>query len=191
LYGLKFLKQFIHAPRDVGAVLPSSHALADRVCEAARVRDCDTVVEWGCGTGAITEVLLDHLKPDATFFAMEISEDFVQTMAERFPQVVVHHDSAANTRRYLERLERSHCDGVVSGLPWTTFSHELQDELLEALVEVLRPGGRFVTYTYIMSPYLAAGRRFREKLESRFTRFSVSPIVWMNVPPAYVYIAEK
>lgn len=188
---MKFFKQFVQAPREVGAVAPSSRILADRVTEAARIRSADTVVEWGCGTGAITEVVLEKLRPSATFFAMEISTEFCETMGRRFPDVVVHQDSAANTRAYLEQRGLAHCDSIVSGLPWASFTPELQDELIRAMVDVLRPGGHFVTYTYIMSPFIPAGRRFRERLGKSFRLFDVTPLVWRNVPPAYVYIATK
>lgn len=191
MYSLRFLKEFITSPKAVGAVLPSSSRLASRVVEEARVGHASVVVEWGPGTGAITNAVLERLPHDATFFAMEISPEFVETMRVRFPQVTVHHDSAANTRRYLEQRELQSCDSVVSGLPWTSFDDALQDSLLDALVDVLRPGGLFVTYTYIMSPMMPGGRQFRRKIRERFSRVDTTPLVWLNVPPAFVYVAEK
>lgn len=181
----------MNAPRHVGAVAPSSRYLAEKVVETARVSEASIVVEWGPGTGAITQPILEKLPSDAQFFAMEINDDFVRAMAKRFPQVVVHADSAANTRFYLEQLEAQSCDSVVSGLPWTSFGDELQDELIATLVDVLRPGGRFVTYTYIMSPLMPAGQKFRAKLMREFSHFEVTPLVWRNIPPAFVYLAVK
>lgn len=191
MYALRFLKEFLAAPKDVGAILPSSRYLAARVVEEAGVGHASVVVEWGPGTGAITEAVLERLPRDAVYFGMEISPDFVEAMRRRFPQVKVNHDSAVNTRRYLEQLGLHSCDSVVSGLPWTTFSDELQDSLLDALVDVLRPGGRFVTYSYIMSPLMPGGRKFRRKIRERFSHVYQTPSVWRNIPPAFVYVAEK
>lgn len=191
LHTLQFFKEFMVSPKHVGAVAPSSKYLAGRVVEMARVEEASIVVEWGPGTGAITQCVLEKLPSDAQFFAMEISEDFVRTLAARFPQVVVHPDSAANTRKYLERIGAQSCDSIVSGLPWASFNDALQDQLLDTLLDVLRPGGRFVTYTYIMSPLMPAGQKFRAKLKRRFSHFEVTPMVWRNIPPAFVYLAVK
>jgi phospholipid N-methyltransferase len=122
---------------------------------------------------------------------MEITPEFVETMKLRYPDVVVHHDTAENTRRYLEDCGLHSCDCVVSGLPWTSFSDELQDSLLNTLVDVLRPGGLFVTYTYVMSPLMPGGRKFKRKVLERFSRVDCTPFVLVNVPPAFVYVAER
>ncbi len=188
---LKFVKQFVHKPGWTGAILPSSSILASMVTECAQVRKADTVVEFGPGTGAITECVLKCLRPGANFFAMEINSEFVEIMRRRFPQVKVHHDSASNTRRYLGQLEISYCDSIVSGLPWTVFNEALQDELLDAVEDALGPGGSFSTYMYINSIVLPAGVRFRAKLRARFGKLNASPMVWRNVPPAVVYSVRK
>ena len=46
------------------------------------------------------------------------------------------------------------CDCIISGLPWATLSIELQDKLFKAVLESLRSGGRFVTFSYIQSPMI-------------------------------------
>jgi phosphatidylethanolamine/phosphatidyl-N-methylethanolamine N-methyltransferase len=189
--GLKFFKQFLSSPAVTGSVTPSSRALADAVVRMARVSEAGTVVEFGPGSGAITGSIVANLAADAAFFAMEINADFVAIMRDRFPNVTVHHDSATNTRQYLEQIGASSCDSIVSGLPWTFFKDELQDELLETIHDVLRPGGVFSTYMYIHSPVAPAGRRFVGKLRSRFSHVEDSPVVWRNLPPAIVHGARK
>jgi phospholipid N-methyltransferase len=58
-------------------------------------------------------------------------------------------------------------------------------------VDVLRPGGLFVTYTYVMSPLMPGGRKFKRKVLERFSRVDCTPFVLVNVPPAFVYVAER
>jgi phospholipid N-methyltransferase len=161
------------------------------IVRTARVAEASVVVEFGPGTGAITEVLLPSLKPGATFMAMEIDPEFVAVLRERFPGVRIHHDSAANTRRYLAEMGLDACDAIVSGLPWSLFSEALQDELLGAAYDVLRPGGILVTYLYIITPATPGGAKFRKRVKERFSNTGASPIVWKNVPPAFVLWAEK
>ncbi|MDZ4858691.1 MAG: methyltransferase domain-containing protein, partial [Candidatus Hydrogenedentes bacterium] len=148
MHGLKFLKEFIANPGDVGSVTPSSKQLAAVVVETARVPQAKVVVEFGPGTGAITQALIPSLRPDATFFAMEINEDFVNLLRKQYPSATFHHDSAENTQKYLKKAGVEYCDAIVSGLPWTFFTEPLQENLLDAALHALRPGGLFATYVY-------------------------------------------
>ncbi len=191
MYGMRFFKGFIGAPNRVGSIVPSSRELATVVVQAAKVPEAKVVVEFGPGTGAITEQILPFLQPGATFFGMEINPDFVKVLKKRFPAVQVFEDSAANTPGYLAQLGETHCDSIVSGLPWTVFNDRLQDELLDAIVASLRPGGTFATYTYIHSTAVPSGKKFRKKLKRRFSQVGETGIVWKNVPPAMVLWAQK
>jgi phospholipid N-methyltransferase len=188
---MRFLKGFIEAPNRVGSIVPSSRELASVVVKSAKVPDAGTVVEFGPGTGAITERLLELLRPEAKLIAMEINPDFVKLLKQRFPNLLVFNDSAAKTPEYLAKIGETYCDSIVSGLPWTFFGDELQNELLDAAVASLRPGGTFATYTYIHSPAVPSGKKFRLKMKERFSRTGESSIVWKNVPPAIVLWAEK
>ncbi len=191
MYAMRFLKGFFEAPNRVGSIVPSSRELASVVVQSAKVPEARTVVEFGPGTGAITERLLDVLHPEAKLIAMEINPDFVEVLKKRFPALTVFNDSASKTPEYLSKVGETCCDSIVSGLPWTVFSDELQDELLDAAVASLRPGGTFATYTYIHSPAIPSGKKFRQKLTERFSRTGETNIVWKNVPPAIVLWAEK
>jgi len=191
VYAMRFFKEFITSPGRVGSVIPSSKELAMVVTRAANAPHAKVVVEFGPGTGAITEVILASLREDAKFFAMEINPDFVKILQKRFPSLQVFQDSAAKTPQYLPQIGETHCDAIVSGLPWTVFSDQLQDELLDAIIASLRPGGTFATYVYIHSPAVPSGKKFRNKLKARFSRTGQTGIVWKNVPPAMVVWAEK
>ncbi len=186
-----FLKQCIVAPRTTGAIAPSSKALGRCVAEAAELDRASVVVEFGPGTGVLTEVILERLPEGAVFFAIEINEEFVKILHKRFPNLQVFHDTAANTRIYLNQLGLDGCDCVLSGLPWSLFEEPLQDQLLDAILDVLRPGGRFVTFTYAISPFTSGGKRFRRKLSERFARVKKTRVVWRNFPPAFAYCAAK
>ncbi|NUM52966.1 MAG: methyltransferase domain-containing protein [Candidatus Hydrogenedentes bacterium] len=191
MYALKFLKEFIARPGDVGSITPSSKQLAAQVVDCAQVPKANVVVEFGPGTGAITEVIVPSLRPGAKFIAMEINSDFVRLLRDRFPSITVHEDSAANTPKHLKELGVGHCDSIVSGLPWAFFKESLQNELLDGAVEALRPGGTFATYIYVTSYPMPSSMKFRNKLRSRFSQVGLSRVVWANVPPAIVIWGRK
>ena len=78
-------------------------------------------------------------------------------------------------------------DCVISGLPWANFNDRVQDDLLDAMFEVMAPGGQFTTFAYMHGLALPSGRRFRAKLDDRFSRVDRGDVVWRNAPPAVVY----
>ena len=51
--------------------------------------------------------------------------------------------------------------------------------------------GRFVTFAYIHAQPMRQAKRFREKLNHTFAAVEKSPIVWKNLPPAFVYCCQK
>ena len=188
---LNFVRQFITHPTQTGAIWPSSAQLAHVITEAAHLPEASVIVEWGPGTGVFTEQILTKISKDALFFAMELNPDFVTATHTRCPNAVIYHDSATNTSKYLKRHDQSLCDSVICGLPWAAFDESLQDALLDTLLDILHPGARFLTFAYLQGLLLPAGRRFRKKLLSRFSRVTTTRTVWRNTPPAFVYVATK
>lgn len=188
---LHFFKEYCVSPKHVGALTPSSRELADMVTDAAGVAQADVLIEFGPGTGVFTEMIQSKIGEETRFFAIEISEEFVKIVRARCPEVQVFHDSATNAAQHLESLGLSHCDCIISGLPFAVFSDELQDQLLDAAIEVLRPGGVFVTFAYCQSPYLPGGRKLKQKLRERFSSVEKTRTVWKNILPAFAYRAMK
>lgn len=192
MYTLNFMKEVIRTNKSTGALAPSSRALADAVTDMANLKGQKVIVEYGPGNGVFTEVILQKKDPDAFFIAMEVNPEFVKLTQQRCPGCRVVEDSASNTLNYLREAGHEHCDVIISGLPWTRFEEPLQDEILEATFDALKPGGRFVTFAYSFSPHLPSGRRFfKSKLPVKFARISRSAPIWNNFPPAVVFLAEK
>ncbi len=187
----RFFRHFIASPTQTGALLPSSTGLARLITDEANIESASAVVELGPGTGVFTRQIIERVAQNAVFFAMEINTDFVEMLKKTCPKATVFNDSATNTTKYLKQFGLEHCDTVISGLPWASFETQLQHEIMDAVIDALKPGGRFVTFTYIQSPFLPAGRRFRRLLSDRFSKVTTSRIVWRNLPPAFVYCAIK
>lgn len=186
-----FLGALVSQPRSTGAIAPSSPALAEQMVAGLDLPHADVVVEFGPGTGSITRAIERHARPDATVALLEIHEGFAARLREAFPRFHVFHDSAEHLRQHLQALGKPHADCVVSGLPFAAFPEALQEALLQAAHDGLRPGGRFTTFTYIHARHLPLGRRFYERLRGRFGQVEISPVVWRNLPPAVVYSCSK
>ncbi len=188
---IKFLTQFLIHPTKIGAVAPSNNKLCDLITDMADLPNISSVIEFGSGTGVITEKIVNKISSDTTFFAMEINETLVETTKKRCPNATVYQESASNAKKCLELNGVSGCDRIISSLPWSTFSDDLQDDLMETIMEVLNPGGKFLTYAYVPGLVFPSAIRFRKKLNEKFDKVSRSKIVWTNFPPAFIYFAEK
>jgi phosphatidylethanolamine/phosphatidyl-N-methylethanolamine N-methyltransferase len=182
-----FVREYLRAPRTIGAVAPSSRGLAELIVNLAGVAQADVIVEFGPGTGAFTQRILEVKRPGAKLVAVEFHPKMAAQLRLRFPQVDVVEDSVANLGRILAERGIKQVDSIVSGLPWAAFDAGLRDQLLEATLVVLKPGGRFATFGYLEGSILPTGRRFRRKIQRLFTEVHRSPIVWANMPPAFVY----
>lgn len=189
-YG-RFVCESVLHPTCVGAIAPSSQRLARRMVEWIDWKSVDSVVEYGPGMGAFTEQILQSKRPDAEFFAVELNTQFAATLATRFPDVPILEDSVANIEELCRQQGVSGIDSVVCGLPWAAFSDRDQTAYLDAMMKVLKPGGHFATFAYLQGMVLPAAHRFRKKLQSYFGEVHVSPTVWRNFPPAFVYQCRR
>ena len=187
----RFLATFLRHPIKTGAVAPSSRWLAERMTEDMALREAETVVELGPGTGVFTRAILDHIGSETIFLAIEINPAFAVELERQFPQAHIINGSAENLDEYLAQYGRASADSVLCGLPWAGFTQDLQDRLLSAVLKALKPGGRFATFAYCHGAVLPAGRRFREMLESNFAKVRTTKVVWRNLPPAFVYRCER
>ena len=188
---VQFFKQFIRYPGATCAVAESCGELAELITDAAELSQASMVVEFGSGTGVFTEKILEKTSEDTRAFALEVNAEFVEATQRRCPQAVVYYDSAVNVARYLKEFGVEKCDRIICGLPWASFPEEMQDRLLDTISDVLEPGGKLLTFAYVHGLFLPAGRRFRRCLSSRFQRVTATRIVWQNLPPAFVYCAER
>lgn len=185
-----FLKEFARAPKRVGSVTPSGTQLARRMVESAEIGPGHVVVELGAGTGPVTQVLCEA-HPDAPLLVLEPSAQMAAVLREQWPDITVIERFAQDLPELMADWGHPKADRVVSSLPWTMWSDEVIAAGLDAVIEVLAPGGRMVTFSYVHSQTLMPGaKRFRAALDARFSRVSRTEVQWRNVPPALVFVCD-
>ena len=185
------LAQFLKKPLTTGAVCSSSPGLARMLVAGIGLECSSYVAELGPGTGAVTGTILRSMPEKSRFFAVELNSDVISAFHAVFPEVTIYNDSAANLPALLRKENIAALDAVVSGLPWAIFPDKLQDDILTAIFESLRPGGYFTTFAYIQGVLLPSGKRFPKRLSRIFAKVEKSPVVWKNFPPAFVYRCQK
>ena len=187
----RFFTRFLRQPGLIGAVAPSSRRLAEQVVAPVDFSTASAIVEYGPGTGVFSRLVLDRLREDTAFLAIEMDGCLCRLLEAEIPDLKVVNGSAAHAKELVEEQGLGEVDAIISGLPWACFPEQLQDEILQATVSALREGGTFSTFAYLQGLFLPAGLRFRRKLKESFSRVELSPVVWRNLPPALVYWCTK
>jgi len=181
---LQFLEAFLREPLTVGSLWPSSAALARVVADSSEFVPSDTVVELGPGIGSFTKLLLERLDERGRLLAFEISETNIAALREGFPRCQAIHDSAEHLVRHLGE-QKARC--IISGLAWGNMMPAAQDRIMSAVSSALAPEGQFVAFAYIHARYFPTTLRFRKLMFREFSRVETTPVIWRNLPPAYVY----
>jgi len=181
--------EFLRRPLTTGAVAASSRRLAHAMTEGIGLEQARLVVELGPGTGVFTGAILARLAPNARLVAVELNPVLAARLSatRRDTRLTVVQGTAAG----LATEVGEPVDAVVSGLPWTVMSQERRAHILDAVTEVLSPGGRFTTFAYLHAAWTPPARHFTAELVCRFDRLERSKTVWANLPPAFVYRATR
>lgn len=180
----RFVEAFIREPLTVGSFWPSSAALSQAVAESCDFKPDSTVVELGPGTGSFTELLLERLDKRGRLLALEITATNIELLRRRFPRCHVIHDSAENLASH---LGGGKADCIISGLAWGNMLPAAQNRIMRAIVNSLSRRGQFVAFAYVHARYYPTTLRFRKLMFREFARVETTPIIWRNLPPAYVY----
>ncbi|MCL2674144.1 MAG: methyltransferase [Defluviitaleaceae bacterium] len=178
--GLSFIKQYRSTPGAVGAVLPSSKYLADKMIHNIGFDNAQCIVEYGPGTGVITDEILKHRKPDTVVLLFENNVEFYKLLSEKYSDEVNLHivnDSAEHIGKYLQQYNIECADYIISGLPFTSLPKKVSLEILAQTKKYLKPGGSFTTFQYTMLKRDFIGQFFDSITIERELR---------NIPPAYV-----
>jgi len=181
LSGLSFLKQYITKPRTVGAVLPSSKYLADKMTQDIDFQNAHCVVEYGAGTGVFTDSILKLRNPATTVIIFENNEEFYTLLTEKYAKeenVHITSDSAEQVGEHLQKHNFTHADYIISGLPFASLPQVVSANIMAQTKKYLKQGGSFITFQYTMLKKDFIGQYFPNISIKREVR---------NVPPAHVF----
>ncbi|PGA02983.1 class I SAM-dependent methyltransferase [Bacillus mycoides] len=178
---LSFLSQCITNPRNVGAVLPSSKFLAEKMMENINFENAKYIIEYGPGTGVFTEKLLKKRNSNTTLMLVENNREFYLMLKEKFKEeknLFIVWGSAENIDEYLKNFSIPYADYIVSGLPFASLPQNVSDEILLTTTKILKKDGVFITFQYT---------KFKKKFLNQF--FDTIDEKWelRNVPPAFVF----
>lgn len=170
-----FWREAARRPRDLGAVVPSSRALA-RAMAMAVPPDAERVAELGAGTGALTRGLWERGLHPAHCLLVEPNPVFAAHLRRSWPTARVIQGYAQDL------LPTGELDAVVSGLPLRAMDAGTVEGIVAASFAALRPEGVFVQFTYGLRCPIPGEVLERLGLVAERWRW-----VYANIPPACVW----
>jgi phospholipid N-methyltransferase len=168
---LRFTRQFLRHPRQLGTVVESGRRLARRMAE--EIDGSSRVIELGPGTGSVTMEILKRLPEGGRLTCIEINAEFCRCLREiQDSRLEVVNGDAAQCERYVDEA-----DCIVSGLPLALFGRREK----ERVFELCERCGKYIQLQY--TPVL--GKEIRRHFADVKLKF-----VPLNLPPAIVYVCK-
>lgn len=180
---VRFLRSWIEKPLHMGAVMPSGKVLARTMAGYVDINSDAPVIELGPGTGAITHALIAHGIDPKRLVLVEYNPSFCALLRDRYPQATVVQGDAYRLRDSLWKVMSERASAVVSGLPLVTKPMLTRLRLMRDAFVMLAPGAPFVQFTYSVAPPIP------KSVQGVTTE--ASERIWMNIPPARVWVYRK
>ena len=152
-----FLTQFGKQFKTTGSMVPSSRYLARAITRflAERGDEPIRVLECGPGTGPFTDQIVQLLRPGDTFDLVELNDQFVQILNQKFERLPSWSEMAEQSTIHQLPLQEfkseAPYDFIISGLPHINFPEDIVGEIMQSYFSLLKPQGvlSYFEYMYI------------------------------------------
>ena len=184
----EFVKAAFRDPKNVSTIFPSLRFLAKSLIKHSDMAAGHSVLELGCGSGAITRHILSERASLKNYIGIEIDSDLVDFLKKSYPNETFLAASADNLK---EHIPDESIDTVICSLPWTLFAGDLQESITQEMHRVLKPGGKFTTFLCLHSLSYPGAPRAKKIFRQHFAGFEKRETIARNIPPANVYMGQK
>ncbi|MFC1842681.1 class I SAM-dependent methyltransferase [Candidatus Dependentiae bacterium] len=191
-----FFSAIFRNPKRIGAALPSSRFLANKITKHIATKDCPIkVLEVGAGTGVFTEKILQKLAKDDILDVIEIDPGLCDLLKEKFKK---HTNVHVHCLSVLEWSPEYKYDFIVSGLPFNSFGAAFVQDVLDAYKKIIKTGGVLSYFEYMWASGIKKFFLTSEKKQDFLQNVNIRKdfikqfgfdrdFVFLNIPPAYVY----
>ena len=180
---IRFIKGMIAQPKTVGAIMPTSARMANKMASIIDTGSGLPVLELGPGTGVITKAILAKgVKPE-NLVSIEYSTGFVEHLRGKYPGVNFINGDAFNIAETLKDYRGQKFDCVISGIPLLNFPMHQRVTLIESLLDLMPAGRPVVQFSYgPISPVTARPDSYKIEHFDFIVR---------NIPPAQIWHYKK
>ncbi|MFC9539084.1 class I SAM-dependent methyltransferase [Lysinibacillus sp. NPDC056959] len=176
-----FIFQYLLNPRKIGAVLPSSNYLAEKMVGSIDFHNAKYIVELGPGIGVFTDKIIENRNQHTVVMLIENNKEFCTLLKEEYKNeknLIIINDSAEEIDKYTKDFNIPYIDYVVSGLPFASLPKSSSSAILIKTKKLLRKNVIFITFQYTLLKKGLIGHYFKQINIKREYR---------NIPLAYVF----
>lgn len=174
-----FFKRWLANPLSMASVTPSAPSLSRLMAEQIRLQPGEVVVEFGGGTGPVTQAILESGVPPDRLYTVELDPELAAFLRNRFPDIHVLEGDVVDIRRMLPERVIGKVGAVLVCIPMILIPVADQRSIVDAIFDVMPPGRAFYAYTYSASSPL---KRKALAVRGRRVGFTLA-----NIPPASVW----
>jgi len=167
----------------VGAIAPSGNALANVVAKQVDPSSLGPIIELGPGTGSMTDALIKRGIDPKRLILIEFNKAFCDALEDRFKGATILHGDAYQIGKALSNLPMNPAAAVVSGIPLYSRPKEERIRLVREAFRYMAPGAPFIQFTYAATSPIP--------LDTDDIAAEALPLVWLNLPPARVWIYRE
>lgn len=181
---MRYLREYVK-DRDVGALYPSSRFLVRRIIRCLDRPRIKTLVELGPGPGIATRPILDALREDARYIAIEKNPAFLTALRTSTPdpRLQAVEGDALDLGTILSSRGVVSADAVIASIPFSFLTAEERARLVAGVHSILTEGGDFIVF-HQFSPLM------RSCLRERFFRVKVH-FEPRNIFPCFLLHCKK
>ena len=176
---LLLFKRFMSRPTQVASVIPSSPALIKRVMSKFDLSQPRVIAEFGPGEGCFSRALARRLCAGSRLLLLELDPHLSRHLAHQFrddPRVEVAHSDAAHISEVLAERGLTHCDYVLSGIPFGFLDPHKKRDLLQKTFQALVPAPHAAFIVYQVTAELRRHTAAFPRTESEYCVANIPPL---------------
>lgn len=176
-----FLKRFFQRPMQVASIIPSSKTLIRKVAEKFDFSQPRIIAEYGPGEGCHTRELVKRMHPDSQLLLFELDPELAQHLEDQFrddPRVTVLNANALDLPEEMAKRNISHCDYILSGIPFSILESNKKRQLLQMTYDALAPGHTSAFIIYQVTNELIGHCKHFPRATSEYCL--------QNIPPMFI-----
>ena len=189
-----------------GCVCSSSRWAAQALTRPLQNRNghstAQRIIEIGAGTGPVTTVILEYMKPGDTLVVCEMNPNLMKALKERLandPNYLKHKNNVEFVTKAIQEYESDELfDSIICALPFLNFDVRTVDEIFTKLLNITTDEAQMTYFEYMglkrigQIASLPKRRKRLREFESYFDevykpRLQGTDRVWLNVLPIKVY----
>jgi phospholipid N-methyltransferase len=177
---LDFLREAVKDMKTTGSITGSSRYLIKNLLKKVSFESAHLVVEFGAGNGVITTEILEYLPNNGQLLAFELNTNFcehLQSISDKRLQVLNQDVSLLG-----QYVAPQSVDVIISALPLLNMPEQVKRAILSASKLALKPNGKFIQYQYSLADFSLI-KEFFPNVDLDFQL--------LNIPPAFIYVAQN